>query len=98
MTEQGMLQKLIRTCKANGATLFRIHEGEDWACEPTSNERQLMDAANSTGEDNLYCYDADGTRLGRFYLVWGNDPSGEELIADYGITPFTEAVDAAMRA
>lgn len=94
-TEEMSLRALLKICKdvVGGPVLFLVHEGGDWAMEkPSDNIEEVVRASNSTGEDILFVYDAEGKYLGYFYLIWGNDPSGEELMADYGVNPFTDKV------
>ncbi len=45
--------------------------------------KELMENIDATGEVGVVWFDRDGDRLGTFFLVWGNDPEGSELIADY---------------
>lgn len=91
-TEQESLVALLTAARAAGAHSFRVHDGEEWAHDLTQYDIGVISASNSTGQDALYCYATDGTRLGRFHLVWGNCPQGSDLVSDYGVNPFTDAV------
>lgn len=88
------LAALLRFARDNGAKTFRIHDGEEWAHKATALDADVIEASNSTGEDALFCYDADGKRLGYFDLVWGNCPQGSDLVSNYGVNDFTEATFA----
>ncbi len=46
----------------------------------------LEDALGRTEEDNIYLTTPDGKHLGTLWLIWGNDPSGEELVSDFTTT------------
>lgn len=82
---------LLASCKEFGAKQFRVFDGEDWAGEMTFQRATIKKQVNSTGEDWVLCYDADGEKLGYFYVIWNNgDPDG--LVTDYGVNEFTEAV------
>lgn len=92
-TELSALRHLLSVCQQHVAGVaFRLHDGEGWATEYTQTPQDIIAAANSTGQDNLYLFNDSGERLGRFWLVWGNDPSGDELAADYSDTPLLNAI------
>lgn len=93
--ELGALRAILTDCRkaALGPVLFRLYDGEEWVIdEPTDNGEDVVRAANSTGEDYLEVVTPAGAKLGRFYLVWGNAEDGEELICDYYVNDFTDAV------
>lgn len=90
-TEQQSLVALLGFARDNGAASFRIDDGGEWACDRTDDTAEIVAASNSTGEDSLHCYDANGARIGRFYLIWGDCPEGTDLVANYGVNAFTEA-------
>lgn len=90
-SEQESLTALLGFARDNGAKTFRIHDGEEWAHDATAFDAGVIEASNSTGQDSLFCYDAEGKRLGYFDLVWGNCPQGSDLVSDYGVNPFTDA-------
>lgn len=81
MTEHTVANRLVRNIINRGYTVS-VWEGEDWALRRSANLQEIMESLASTGEDVLLVKDGEKT-IGRFWLVWGNDPSGEELIADY---------------
>lgn len=89
-TEKSEVRRFIRLAKEAGAKMFRLYDGEEWVrfhddtADATTSEDEILAQANSTGQDVLHCLDADGKRLGYVVLIWGNDPKGEEIIADAG--------------
>ena len=55
----------------------------------------VLDAIGNMDMDELIFHKPDGARAGWMLLVWGNDPSGCELAADYAANPAMEALAAA---
>lgn len=93
ITEVGALRAFLADIRraALGPVLFRLHDGEEWVHDtPTDNGEQIVRDANSTGEDLLEVSTPAGSVLGKFWLVWGNAEDGEELIADYVVSPFAD--------
>ena len=78
--ERRMASGLIRACLAK-KYMVSIHNGEDWALVKSRNYAEIMDALWQTDEEMVLIRETDGSKVGRFFLVYGN--SGEELIADY---------------
>ena len=58
----------------------------------STNAREIIDALATTGEDTLRLRDADGTAIGSFWLIYGNDPDGSELFSDYSDNNVCEAL------
>lgn len=67
-----------------------VHDGECFAVKRSNDRAVILDALASTEADTLIVRDASGTKLGSFFLVYGNGP--DELIADYTFNPFCEAM------
>ena len=82
---------LLASCKEFGAKQFRVYDGEEWAGEMTYKRHTVKQQVNSTGEDGVYCYDENDKPLGWFRIIWNNG-APDELVTDYGVTEFTEAV------
>jgi hypothetical protein len=81
--EARIARKLIRAALAEGWTIS-VNDGEETTVSRSSREREILDAMCSTGEDIITIHlPARGKSGGSFYLVYGNDESGEELIADH---------------
>ena len=70
-----------------------VYNGEEWACKQSTSEQDVMSALGETGEDTIRIRSEDGDIVGGFYLVWGNCPSGVELICDYS---YPEPMQATM--
>ena len=76
-------RKLIRAALAEGWTVS-VNDGEETTVSRSSREREILDAMATTGEDIITIHlPARGKSGGSFYLVYGNDETGEELIADH---------------
>lgn len=82
---------IVRKELGEGAQ-FRLGSEGEWDTKRTSVCTEVMDAAGACDEQVLVVYNAAGERLGSFFLVWGNDPSGEELLSDHTDNEFCERV------
>lgn len=80
-TEASIAKRLIAAALGRGY-LLSVSDGEETVVRKSDDARAIFNAMQSTGEDYLTLY-KDGVRRGSFWLVWGNDPSGDELIADH---------------
>ena len=76
-------RKLIRAALAEGWTVS-VNDGEETTVRRSSREREIIDALCTTGEDVITIHlPVGGKPAGTFWLIYGNDPSGEELISDH---------------
>jgi len=76
-------RKLIRAALAQGYAVS-VNDGEETTVRRSKREREIIDALCTTGEDYVILHLPDsGERAGSFYLVYGNDDDGSELIADH---------------
>lgn len=81
--EARVARRLVRAALAAGYTIS-VNDGEEWTVKRSTREREILDALASTGEDMLRLrLPASGEAVGSFWLVYGNDPDGSELIADH---------------
>lgn len=64
-----------------------VNDGEEWTVKNSSSSDEICAALATTGEDTLVIRNRTGAKIGRIYLVWGNDPDGEELISDFSDEP-----------
>ena len=72
--------------------VISVDDGGEFTVKRSRSLRQITDALATTGEDTLVVRDADGKRRGVILLVWGNDETGEELIADYTANHFLDCI------
>jgi hypothetical protein len=95
--ERGVATRLVRAAIHAGYTVS-VSDGEEWTVKRSDSEAVILPALATTGYDTLRFRDSAGEHVGSAYLVWGNDPSGEELIADHTDNDAIEALyNAAQR-
>jgi hypothetical protein len=80
--EAAVARRLVKAMLARELSVS-VNDGEEWTVKKSRVYREIVDALCSTGEDYLRIYAPTGDCLGAFYLVWGNDPTGEELLSDW---------------
>ena len=84
--EARVARKLIRAALAAGYTVS-VHDGEEWTVKRSIREADILDALATTDEDRLLMRSPTandiGEVVGSFWLVYGNDENGEELISDH---------------
>jgi hypothetical protein len=61
-----------------------VNDGEEWTVKASTDRNEILSALASTGWDLVRCAKGGGDDkvVAVFNLVWGNDPTGEELVAD----------------
>jgi len=77
--EKQVVGKLLDEALKNNLT-FRLHDGEAWATEKTTDKDIILNAIMSVDDETLYFYTADGERSGWVRLIYGND--GWDVLAD----------------
>lgn len=82
---------IVRKELGEGAQ-FRMGSEGEWDTKRTSVCKEIMEVAGACDEQMLAVFSPAGERLGSFFLVWGNDPTGEELLADHTDNEFCERV------
>jgi hypothetical protein len=81
--EARVARKLIRAALAEGWSIS-VNDGYETTVRRSTREREILDAMCSTGEDIITLHlPVGGERAGSFVLIYGNDETGEELIADH---------------
>ena len=76
-------RKLVRAALAEGWSVS-VNDGAETTVRRSSREREIIDALCTTGEDVITIHlPVSGKSGGTFWLIYGNDPSGEELISDH---------------
>jgi hypothetical protein len=95
--ERRTATRLVAAALAAGYTVS-VYDGEEYPVKRSRKSKEILEALASTEEDWLVIRDGAGERLGSLRLIWGNDQTGEELIADYTDKPEIEALaNAAQR-
>ena len=89
--ERGVATRLVRAAIHAGYAVS-VYDGEEYTVKRSRKERQILAALATTGEDMLVIRDATGERLGVLALIWGNEESGECLIANHTDNDAMEAL------
>lgn len=74
-------RKLVANILSRG-WYISVNDGEEWTVRHSRKRSEILGAMATTGYDVLRMSDMDERSLGSFYIVYGNDPSGEEIISD----------------
>ena len=69
-----------------------VNDGEVTTVKRSRNREQILLALCTTGIDDLLVRDANGDFAGWFHLIWGNDPDGCELVADFTDNDFCNTI------
>lgn len=91
--EAKVARRLIRKILSEGFCIS-IFDGEEITVRKSTHFPTILSALATTGQDNLDIFTPQGLFRGTFTLVWGNDPSGEELIADHTANHICEKIAA----
>lgn len=75
-------RKLVKAALARELSVS-VNDGEETTVRRSRKYSEIVDALATTGEDYIVVYAPTGDRVGSFYLVYGNDDDGSELIADH---------------
>jgi hypothetical protein len=86
------VRKLVRNILSRGYSIS-VNDGEEWTVVDSRIEATILDALDTTEEDTIkFKDDLDGKVMGIFYLVYGNDPEGEEVVCDYTANRMCERI------
>ena len=81
--EEFYVRKLVRNIIQRGYNIS-VNDGEDWTVVQSRSEDIIMPALGTTEIDYIKVRDPlDDKVMGTFMMVYGNDPEGEEVVADY---------------
>lgn len=81
--EQRKAKRIIRKALELGLAVS-VSDGEGgWFCKRSTDYETILDAIGEMDTDELVFWNADRKRVGWMMLVWGNEPDGSELAADY---------------
>lgn len=82
--EARIVRKLIKAILARNLDVS-VFDGEETTLERSVNMAAILAAMATTDSDTLTIRDESGKRVAWFMLVYGNEPDGSELIADYSV-------------
>lgn len=81
--ERFYITKLVRNILSRGYTIS-VNDGEEWTVVDSRLEPVILSALGTTEIDHIKFKDEfDYKTMGIFTLVYGNDPSGEEVVCDH---------------
>ena len=89
--ERRTATRLVAAALAAGYTVS-VYDGEEYTVKRSRKSTEILEALATTGEDVLVIRDSAGERLGVLSLIWGNEESGECLIADHTDNDAMEAL------
>ena len=89
--ERFYARKLVRNLLSRGISV-QVKDEEETLLDASRKEDEILGQLCHSGENFLRAFDDNLQHLGTFYLVWGNDPEGEELIADHSDNALCEQV------
>ncbi len=70
-----------------------VNDGEEFTVEKSRDKKAIKAALQTTDEDYLHFYRADGTRIGWVFLVYGNE--GWDVMSDSGWPASTDGSELA---
>lgn len=79
--ERGTATRLVRAALRAGYTVS-VYDEEEWTVKRSDSEAVILPELAST-ETTTLRFRHNGATVGSMLLIWGNDETGEELIADY---------------
>jgi hypothetical protein len=95
--ERRTATRLVAAALAAGYTVS-VYDGEEYTVKRSRESKKILEALASTEADTLVIRDSAGERVGDLCLIWGNDETGSELIADHTDNAATTALyNAAQR-
>ena len=89
--ERTIARKLVKAALDAGYSVS-VNDGQEWTVKSAWRLKTVLDALATTGEDILHLRDAAGEPVGRFYLIWGNEDTGECLVYDHSANDICEAL------
>ena len=92
--ERRVARALVRRLLTEGCTVS-VQDGLEWTVKASTKEKEILEALATTGQDIIRAR-RNGERVADFLLIWGNDPDGDELVADYSCNDFAESIIQAM--
>jgi hypothetical protein len=91
--EAAVARRLIAAILAGGNSVS-LNDGGAWTVRRATDATVIEAAMNTVEEEVIVAFAPDGTRLGRFTLIYGNAEDGSELIADCTANPYCEVMCA----
>ena len=90
MSEMKKARELIAAILDEGLSVT-VDNGEGVEVERSRDPEEIESVLGATEMEHLLLY-RDGAYQGAMLLVWGNDPDGSELVADYTDNPLVDGI------
>jgi len=87
--ERKIIRKIVTDAVKAGYTIS-VFDCEEWTVKRSQDITKIMRAIMTTDDDTLAFRDADGTPVGKVWLVYGND--GYDVVCDYTANEKTETL------
>ena len=84
-------KKLVNAILKAGHTVS-LFDCEEWTVKKSTDRVECYKALWTTDDDQIIARDADGKKLGWFWLVYGNAEDGCELIADHTANEYCDEI------
>lgn len=89
--ERAAARRLVRAITSRSLTI-KVWDGGDYAlAEASSDPAKVMRHLGATSEEALWLYQ-NGKKAGWFYLVWGNNDDGSEIVCDHAANEACESI------
>lgn len=88
--ETVIARRIVRLALERGWKVS-VYDGEAYAVKQSDDRMTILSALATTEADWLEMRDSEGKAVGQLMLIWGNDPSGNELVADYTVDGTTDS-------
>lgn len=87
--ERRMVKALVNAILATGCRV-NVHDGEELTLTQSKSRKDIYAALFTTDEDYIYAIRADGTRVARFDLVYGN--TGWDVVSDSSANEYADKI------
>ena len=80
--ERAHAKALVRALLKRGFTI-QVKDEEETLLRNSADRNLILAELAHSGENYIRAFNGTDNHVGTFYLIWGNDPDGSELIADH---------------
>jgi hypothetical protein len=78
--------RLIDGVLASGYSV-NVFDSEEWTLKGSTDREEILNALGTTSDDRIEVMNADGERIGMFWLIYEN---GSDALSDWHYTDHTE--------
>lgn len=87
--EQKMAEALVDEC-LNRGYVISVNDGEEWVVVRSNDRAKILAEMCATSDDTLVVRRMDGSKVGWFWFVYGND--GWDVISDFSANPICDEI------